>query len=65
MATRNWTRNVNIFEKDFVILPVCKDDHWFLVIMKMEKTPTISIMVLDSANEEQRVNTERTIKRYL
>ena len=65
-TTRNWTKTVNIFEKDFVVLPVCHNDHWILIIVKMA-IPNISIMVLDSANEERvpRVNVERTIRRYL
>ena len=65
-STRHWTKKINIFEKDFVILPVCQNDHWILIIVKMV-FPKVSVMVLDSANEERipRVNVERTVKRYL
>ncbi|KYQ54350.1 Sentrin-specific protease 7 [Trachymyrmex zeteki] len=30
---QRWTRDVNIFEKDFVIVPINKYEHWFLVII--------------------------------
>ncbi|XP_018048896.1 PREDICTED: sentrin-specific protease 6-like [Atta colombica] len=30
---QRWTRDVNIFEKDFVIIPINKDEHWFLAII--------------------------------
>ncbi|XP_053201777.1 sentrin-specific protease 6-like [Panonychus citri] len=29
----NWTKNVNIFEKDFLIIPIHKFCHWFLAII--------------------------------
>lgn len=28
-----WLRGVKIFSKDFLIMPVCEDDHWALVII--------------------------------
>ena len=27
-----WTKNVNIFEKKFVLIPVCEHSHWYLAI---------------------------------
>ncbi|XP_053201203.1 sentrin-specific protease 6-like [Panonychus citri] len=30
---KNWTKNVNIFEKDFLIIPIHKSCHWFLAII--------------------------------
>ena len=30
---RKWTRDVDIFEKDFIIIPVNEHSHWFLVII--------------------------------
>ena len=30
---RTWTRKVNLFEKDFVVLPINENLHWFLVII--------------------------------
>jgi sentrin-specific protease 7 len=29
----NWTKNVNLFEKDFVIVPINEKSHWFLAII--------------------------------
>lgn len=28
-----WSRNVDIFSKDFLIFPVCHDDHWFVIVV--------------------------------
>lgn len=30
---KNWTKNVNIFEKDFIIVPINQQSHWFLAII--------------------------------
>lgn len=30
---KNWTKNVNIFEKDFIIVPINESCHWFLAII--------------------------------
>ena len=30
---KTWTKNVNIFEKSFVIIPICEHSHWYLVII--------------------------------
>ncbi|KAI6651649.1 Sentrin-specific protease 7 [Oopsacas minuta] len=29
----NWTKNVNLFEKDFIVLPIHDHAHWFLAII--------------------------------
>ena len=35
-----WLKNVDIFEKDFLIIPVCEKDHWVLVIVcYLDKPP--------------------------
>lgn len=28
-----WTKNVNLFEKDFIIIPINEQSHWFLAII--------------------------------
>jgi sentrin-specific protease 7 len=33
MRVASWTKNVNIFEKDFVIIPINEQSHWFLAII--------------------------------
>ena len=30
---KSWTRKVNLFEKDFLIVPICENLHWFLAII--------------------------------
>ncbi|XP_011686013.1 PREDICTED: ubiquitin-like-specific protease 2 isoform X2 [Wasmannia auropunctata] len=30
---QKWTKNVNIFEKDFIIIPINEYSHWFLAII--------------------------------
>jgi sentrin-specific protease 7 len=27
-AVRSWTKDVNIFDKDFVLIPINEDAHW-------------------------------------
>lgn len=29
----SWTKNINLFEKDFIIVPINKDSHWFLAVI--------------------------------
>lgn len=30
---KNWTKSVNLFEKDFIIIPINEQSHWFLAII--------------------------------
>lgn len=30
---KNWTKHVNIFEKDYIIVPINQQSHWFLAII--------------------------------
>ena len=30
---KNWTKNVDLFKKDFIFIPVNEDWHWFLVVI--------------------------------
>ncbi|XP_046736580.1 uncharacterized protein LOC124405593 [Diprion similis] len=32
-GVQKWTKDVNIFEKDFIIIPINKSSHWFLAII--------------------------------
>ncbi|XP_037933902.1 uncharacterized protein LOC119667612 isoform X2 [Teleopsis dalmanni] len=34
---QNWTKNVNLFEKDFIIIPINEQSHWFLAIICFPK----------------------------
>ena len=30
---KGWTKNVNIFDKDLIIIPICEHSHWFLIVV--------------------------------
>jgi len=30
---KSWTKNVNIFNKDFIVIPINENSHWFLAIV--------------------------------
>lgn len=30
---KRWTKNVNLFEKDFIVIPLNENSHWFLAII--------------------------------
>lgn len=34
---QNWTKNVNLFDKDFIIIPINEQSHWFLAIICFPK----------------------------
>lgn len=75
-----WTKNVNLFEKDFVIVPINQSIHWFLVIIcfpglidsgvnqgkRKSKTPTKQTTKdkTASSDEEFDHNTGDIVKRY-
>lgn len=41
-CTSRWLKGVTLFDKDFLILPVCEKDHWILIIICYPyNTPTI------------------------
>ena len=69
---RNWTKGVNIFQKDFVVMPVCTGSHWILIILKMNHGTDVLMTILDSANKSpqtpgvtRRLFVERFVKNYL
>jgi sentrin-specific protease 7 len=33
LRVKNWTKNVNLFEKDYIIIPINEQSHWFLAII--------------------------------
>ena len=30
---KGWTKNVDIFEKDFIFVPICESSHWYLLVV--------------------------------
>ena len=61
-----WTKNVNLFEKEFIIFPICEGNHWFLIVAILPRLATLApgsaarrgggeplVLVLDSLNRPQ------------
>uniref|UniRef100_A0A1I7RPL3 ULP_PROTEASE domain-containing protein n=1 Tax=Bursaphelenchus xylophilus TaxID=6326 RepID=A0A1I7RPL3_BURXY len=49
-SLKSWTKNVNIFEKDYVVVPINEDAHWYLavivnpragIVLKEDTAPTV------------------------
>jgi sentrin-specific protease 7 len=30
---KNWTKNIHLFEKDFVVVPINENHHWFIAVI--------------------------------
>ena len=39
---KTWTKNVNLFEKEFVIFPICEGSHWFLIVAILPRLATLA-----------------------
>jgi Ulp1 family protease len=33
LKLKNWTKNVNLSEKDYIVVPICENHHWFVAII--------------------------------
>ena len=33
IRVKGWTKNVELFSKDMIIIPICEHSHWYLVIV--------------------------------
>ena len=44
LRVKRWTKNVNLFEKNMVIIPICEHSHWYLVIAIRPGLITVSTM---------------------
>ena len=67
MRVKGWTKKVNLFEKKLIIVPICEQSHWYLVIVMNLGQPDISgssIVVLDSMGGTQ-PEAVRVVKSYL
>jgi sentrin-specific protease 7 len=29
----NWTKNINLSEKDFIVVPICEKKHWIVAVI--------------------------------
>lgn len=32
-SVKSWTKNINLFNRDFVVVPVCESNHWYVMII--------------------------------
>ena len=47
---KGWTKNLNLFEKNLIIFPICEHSHWYLVIAVR---PHLVTLPLDGDDREQ------------
>ncbi|GJQ67547.1 hypothetical protein Trydic_g8358 [Trypoxylus dichotomus] len=63
---KNWTKNVNLFEKDFIIIPINESCHWFLAIIcfaGMDGCYTFDgkLVKLESKQKKKKLNTTGSV----
>ena len=46
---KGWTKNLNLFEKNLIIFPICEHSHWYLV---MAVRPHLATLPLESEERE-------------
>ncbi|KAF2663323.1 hypothetical protein BT63DRAFT_430508 [Microthyrium microscopicum] len=77
-AVARWTKDVNIFEQDLVVFPVCQHMHWFMAIAKFppnlfsdytipdsqEPPPKVTIYTLDPLGHLHQ-DVTKNLKEYL
>lgn len=49
---KKWTRGVDIFEKDFIIIPINEHCHWYLAIICFHGQPLIKLNLNEKEEEE-------------
>ena len=72
---KKWTKNTNIFEKDFVIVPINHEDHWYVVLICYPALlkPRVSkgrlecpvILLLDSLEDGMKDEVVANLREYL
>ena len=72
---KKWTKNTNIFEKDFVIVPINHEDHWYVVVICYPALtkPRVSegrmecpvILLLDSLEDGMKDEVVANLREYL
>ncbi|CAD5210267.1 unnamed protein product [Bursaphelenchus okinawaensis] len=60
-SLKSWTKNVNIFEKDYVVVPINEEAHWYLavivspkagIVLKEDSQPTVIQLPKHNAYDE-------------
>ena len=73
LRVTTWTKNVNIFEKKMIVVPICENNHWFLLLVVRPDLMKTSlrlnneypfIVVLDSIGKSQEATVE-LVREYL
>lgn len=72
---KKWTKNTNIFEKDFVFVPINHEDHWYVVVICYPALikPRVSegrvecpvILLLDSLEDGMKDEVVANLREYL
>ena len=68
---KKWTKNVNIFEKDFIVIPINECEHWFVVIVCFvnsssgDSTKKPIMIVMDSLEDGLKSTVCSNIRSYL
>lgn len=57
---RRWLRRVNIFEKEFLLVPAMIDEHWFLIVIRSPGGILTRIDANGSSNNSHNHNSYRT-----
>ncbi len=60
---RRWTKKVNIFEKDFIIVPINEHSHWFLAVICFPNLRGCRRMIDDSEVETPELQRRLTQRR--
>ena len=73
---KKWTKKVNIFEEDFIVIPINERDHWFVVIICFAKSPFVDyhvegimprpiMIVMDSLEDRLKNTVCNNLRTYL
>lgn len=66
---RSWTRKIDIFSKDFIVVPICENLHWYVAIIcypqqMLQERPEV-IDIVDAYDDKQTDDKPRTTILFL
>ena len=73
LGVKKWTKHVDIFAKDLLLIPVCEYSHWYMVVIMLpglllqsDQNQETAIIVFDSLKDSgTRKTTVENIEHYL
>ena len=73
LGVKKWTKDVDIFAKDLLLIPVCECSHWYLVViilpgllLQSQQKQETAIIVFDSLKDSgTRETTVKNVEHYL